>query len=445
MSLKELVVCKFDGCNQVYTDPRILPCGKRTCVAHIEEMMMKQDDTGSDRKLKCHFCHKIHMICSGEELPADENIPLLLNTKHCKEHEAAKKSFNALTQLLAKLDKLDAEAYAIDVFEQLEVEIELEKDVNLQKLIAHYQKLLEEVHKRRANCMSYLLQSKTRLDSELAPIDQKLKEFELKLKRDNLDFILKTLDGDQAKWTQIQIECDAMLAKVKSLDEQLNGILLGDERIGFRPNSSSLPIEQRFGQLDHRLLDSLTVDSYKQENDLVRLCDLAGHKFTLVYRASRDGFDASSFHAKCDNQPRTLTLIRSVNGCIFGAFASVAWSSVISWKTDPDAFIFSLVNDTGVPHMFPIKFENRQSSIYCQPACGPAFGRGADLVISDRSNMTTESFSNLGKSYDFPLFEYGSMKAQSYLAGSRNFQTSEIEVFHVTDANVTTKQKNISH
>ena len=46
--LKEIVVCKFAGCNQVYNDPRFLPCGNRTCPAHIEAMMVKSDDIKSD-------------------------------------------------------------------------------------------------------------------------------------------------------------------------------------------------------------------------------------------------------------------------------------------------------------------------------------------------------------------------------------------------------------
>ena len=144
--MKELVVCKFDGCNQIYTDPRILPCGKRTCAAHIEEMMMKHDDTSSDRKIKCHFCHKIH-VCSGEAWEGflvDENISLLLNMKYCDEHDAAKKSFNEVTQLLDKLARLDAEAYANDYFARVESDIVLEKEVNMQRLLAHYQTLIND-------------------------------------------------------------------------------------------------------------------------------------------------------------------------------------------------------------------------------------------------------------------------------------------------------------
>ena len=33
MNIKDLVVCKFTGCNQIFDDARFLPCGKRTCAA----------------------------------------------------------------------------------------------------------------------------------------------------------------------------------------------------------------------------------------------------------------------------------------------------------------------------------------------------------------------------------------------------------------------------
>ena len=37
--------------------------------------------------------------------------------------------------------------------------------------------------------------------------------------------------------------------------------------------------------------------------------------------------------------------------------------------------------------------------------------------------------SNLGHSYTHPNYAYGSNESKSYLAGSYNFQVSEIEVF----------------
>ena len=58
-------------------------------------MIMEHDGTSSDRKIKCQFCHKIHMYQDedGQGFLVDENISLLLNMKYCDKHEAAKKSY----------------------------------------------------------------------------------------------------------------------------------------------------------------------------------------------------------------------------------------------------------------------------------------------------------------------------------------------------------------
>ena len=82
------------------------------------------------------------------------------------------------------------------------------------------------------------------------------------------------------------------------------------------------------------------------ENNPLELCKLKGKQFKLLYRATRDGFAASSFHAKCDQQPNTLTVIKTTNGFIFGGYTAVAWDSTSRHKIDPNAFIFSLVNAT---------------------------------------------------------------------------------------------------
>jgi len=59
-----------------------------------------------------------------------------------------------------------------------------------------------------------------------------------------------------------------------------------------------------------------------------------------------------------------------------------------------------------------------------------AGGRGNDIAISDNSNMNINSYSNFGDSYDLPPgVIYRSKECQSYLAGSKNFQTQDIEVY----------------
>ena len=49
-------------------------------------------------------------------------------------------------------------------------------------------------------------------------------------------------------------------------------------------------------------------------------------KWRLLFRASRDGFAAQTFHSKCDNKGPTVTIVKSGNN-IFGGFTEISWDS----------------------------------------------------------------------------------------------------------------------
>ena len=66
-------------------------------------------------------------------------------------------------------------------------------------------------------------------------------------------------------------------------------------------------------------------------------------KWNLIYRSSRDGFEASSFHSKCDNKPNTLIIIKSTNGNVFGGYTEKSWNHSGGLygdvKNDPNSFL----------------------------------------------------------------------------------------------------------
>ena len=47
----------------------------------------------------------------------------------------------------------------------------------------------------------------------------------------------------------------------------------------------------------------------------------------LLYRGSKDGFTAASFHQKCDNKGPNISIIKSEHGLIFGGYTSLSWES----------------------------------------------------------------------------------------------------------------------
>ncbi len=119
-----------------------------------------------------------------------------------------------------------------------------------------------------------------------------------------------------------------------------------------------------------------------------------------------------------------MTLLKAKRpSYIFGGFTSVNWDSFNEFKPDPNAFLFSLTNKDNQPSKMRQK-SNTTHSILGHSACGPIFG-GYDLHICDYANTTVGSYSKLGNSFQHPQPTQG----ESYLAGSFQFQLSEIEVF----------------
>ena len=163
---------------------------------------------------------------------------------------------------------------------------------------------------------------------------------------------------------------------------------------------------------------------------LKALCNFdLNSEWKQLYRATRDGFSVTNFHSKCDGQSNTLTIIKSTNGNVFGGFTTKPCSGNGGYVNDPEAFIFSLINSKKTPMKFDCK--NPQYAIYCHSAYGPTFGGGHDIYICNNSNTTQPSYSNFYDSYknDQLKITHSTEEAKSFLAGSYNFLTTEIEVF----------------
>ena len=152
----------------------------------------------------------------------------------------------------------------------------------------------------------------------------------------------------------------------------------------------------------------------------------------LIYRASRDGFAASSFHSKCDNYSNTVTIIKTTSNSVFGGFTTAKWTSNGEGTFDTNAFIFSL-RRSGNSNKERFNITYPYYAIHGYSSYGPIFGNGHDIFVSDSSNANEYSGSNFGWTYQLPKnITFESTEAQSYLAGSFRWKTTEIEVYQVT-------------
>ena len=138
----------------------------------------------------------------------------------------------------------------------------------------------------------------------------------------------------------------------------------------------------------------------------------------LLYKGTRDGDKASTFHSLCDNKGPTLVIIVTENGSICGGYTTKNWDGSYNYHADKNAFIFSLDKKKKYPPKLP------KYAIYCCSTEGPSFGWG-DLTVCD-SYFTQAKNHNQSYYYTFPTGELVGTK------GNLNFLVKEVEVYKIT-------------
>jgi len=141
----------------------------------------------------------------------------------------------------------------------------------------------------------------------------------------------------------------------------------------------------------------------------------------LLYRGSRDGFDAEAFHKKCDNQGPTVTLLRSKKfEQVFGGFTKQSWNKSNEAAKCADTFLFSVTKKK----KFPIS--DVDNAIFRSESSGPVFGNG-DIFICSRCDKINESYSNLGVGFEVADLN----DSVVFFADEQYFMVDDIEVFQV--------------
>jgi len=170
------------------------------------------------------------------------------------------------------------------------------------------------------------------------------------------------------------------------------------------------------------LIDSKIVKNSEHASLLKKWISNGMVRFKLLYRGSRDGFTAASFHKKCDKAKPTLTVILSnVNNKIFGGFTDTDWTVTNNYKSTTGTFVYSL----NEKEKYNLKPNMQQYAMYSNTSYLATFGGGFDFYLCDNCNTSSASYSNFGHSYETKG------KAKETLAGAYNFTVKEVECFQV--------------
>jgi hypothetical protein len=137
--------------------------------------------------------------------------------------------------------------------------------------------------------------------------------------------------------------------------------------------------------------------------------EFRGKRFEILWRGSRDGFEAQEFHRRCDGRANTLTVVLDTGGNIFGGFTPVEWESRVwngkkggednCWEADDSrrSFLFTLKNPHNIPPWrFALKADKKHRAIWCNHKRGPNF---CGLWVHDKCNANTKNDTSLDNAY----------------------------------------------
>ncbi|CAB4376298.1 unnamed protein product [Rhizophagus irregularis] len=139
----------------------------------------------------------------------------------------------------------------------------------------------------------------------------------------------------------------------------------------------------------------------KRDRGKYKNCKVS-YKFNLLFRASKDGNTAESFHAKCDNKGATLVVVKlNDSERLVGGYNPLFWDSSNSGKNTKDSFIFTFENKKNFRTAEFVYSYNGQFSIYCGSFNGPVFGYN-DLSVNYNQPDTWYSYSGSYPRLDLP-------------------------------------------
>jgi hypothetical protein len=429
-SKKSQVTCSF--CSKIYKDPIVLPCGDSICREHLHERNVVKHN-----KIKCKKCNDEFGVKNNEFKSNNELKHSIESHSHLSDEEQRLKQeleqsirqfFVFYDEFIQNRTKLASNVF--DHYHEMRFQIDEHREELKVRIDDIALAMIDKIKKYEKIYLKELNENFPSLDDDVS-LEKKLNEIEELFRNPNLliESIKEMQQRQDESLNDIQSKLDQM-AKVNDILEATNK---------FKPNLSLFKQEGDIGSI--RLNEYSNMNSFKSEIlkdekqcfELLNLCEFSPNdSWSLLYRGTRDGFGSLDFHTKCDGHSNTLTILKAKESeFIFGGYTTVKWESSTNgkWKSDTNAFIFSLANGDKWALKMKVDPNKRQYALYCHSECGPSFG--FDINIANDSNTTMKSYSTLGFSFNHPQYAYGTIEAQQFLAGSNPFKLAEIEVYKI--------------
>ena len=173
------------------------------------------------------------------------------------------------------------------------------------------------------------------------------------------------------------------------------------------------------------LENSLIIKNKRQEyiNNIINWINPKKNlKIKLLYRKSKDGDSYDIFHKLCDNQGKTLVLIKAIEGFIIGGYTPLDWDNRSGWKNNEGTFLFSLTDNK-----IYRKKKDKDYSIYCGKEQGPWFAY-IGFRETGKKNMTQGEFIYKSKENECEFIDFNKIINKNE---NKFFDVEEVEVYKV--------------
>jgi hypothetical protein len=383
-------------CSKIAKDPIDLPCSDVICREHLSEREVVKPN-----KIKCKKCSGEFQL-NGHEFKSNNELKKLVESRSYLSDEelSLKKELEVLIRKFfafydefgQKKTKLDSDVF--DHFQEMRFQIDEHRERIKERIDEIALEMIDQTKKSEEMYLKNIKEGFSTFDNCISS-DHELNEIEDTFRNPNL--LIETIKEMQHKQEESLKDIQFKLNEMNQAKDHLIATNY------FQPTFS--PINQAeatslFGSIKLNACWS-NVNSFKgqilkdvQEYfQLINLCEFSTNdKWSLLYRATRDGFGSSDFHSKCDGHANTLTILKAKESkFIFGGFTAAEWESQYKWKSDPNAFLFSLTNKDSKPVKIKIDPNKHHHAIRCYSSYGPTFG--CDICIANNANTTMDSCS----------------------------------------------------
>ena len=253
------------------------------------------------------------------------------------------------------------------------------------------------------------------------------KSLELIKKNQNKDVIIQNLcqQINELKTNNSNLlkELDKIKNENNNLKENINSIMGWKNEVAQELNQFKEKIniyEFKLFKIDSNILkDQKEYDFIMERIKKVKSNPEFNISLSLLYRASRDGDEASDFHSRCDKSKSTLVIVKTKNDLRFGGFTTQTWAGDDIDKNDDNAFCFSLDKKK----IYDVV--KGKKAIFASTFSGPAF---ENCIFQIKDNCFEEG----GECSDNLNSNFGNQEKQYEINnGNENFKVAEVEVFGV--------------